>query len=265
LAFWIRGFGSGSHLDNQVSRAFDQTIGGFQVGADKRFPTGWGDIYLGGFSGYFYASRDFLDSSGDGHTNAFSVGGYTTLIHPSGFYADLVIKNTWLWNHFSVPTSGEVNPFSSADYSDETVGGSIEIGKRWDVGKLFLEPQGQLAGAWADSESYSASNGLTVRGSSQGSLRGRLGLRAGLHLKSWHIAFEPFAGVFVINEFLGGDRVTTDQTNFFPTLSGAAVDVTAGLNARITDSLFIYCQYEYENADKFRMPWAVNTGLRWQW
>jgi len=29
----------------------------------------------------------------------------------------------------------------------ETVGGSIEIGKRWDIGKLFLEPQGQLAGA----------------------------------------------------------------------------------------------------------------------
>ena len=79
------------------------------------------------------------------------------------------------------------------------------------------------------------------------------------------MAFEPFAGAFVINEFLGGDRVTTDQNNFFPTLSGAAVDVTAGLNARITNSLFIYGQYEYENADKFRIPWAVSAGLRWKW
>lgn len=193
------------------------------------------------------------------------MGAYTTLIHPSGFYADLVIKNTWMWNHFSVPTSGEINPNASADYSDETFGGSIEIGKRFDIGKFFLEPQGQLEGAWADSESYTASNGLRVSASSQGSLRGRLGVRAGLHLESGHMAFEPFVGGFVINEFLGGDRITTNQTNFFPTLSGVGVDVTAGLNARITDSIYIYGQYEYENADKFRTPWAVNAGLRWQW
>ena len=38
----------------------------------------------------------------------------------------------------------------------------------------------------------------------------------------------------------------------FPTLSGVGVDVTAGLNARITDSIYIYGQYEYENADKLR-------------
>jgi outer membrane autotransporter protein len=164
-----------------------------------------------------------------------------------------------------VPTNGSVNPNSFADYSDETLGGSLEIGKRWDFGKLFLEPQGELAGAWADSESYNASNGLRVRASSQGSLRGRLGLRTGLHLECGRMAFEPFAGAFVINEFLGGDTVTTNQTSFSPTLSGPAVDVTAGLNARITDSIYLYGQYEYENADKFRQPWAVNAGLRWQW
>jgi outer membrane autotransporter protein len=164
-----------------------------------------------------------------------------------------------------VPTTGEVNPSSGADYSDETIGGSIEIGKRWDFGKFFLEPQGQLAGAWADSQSYHASNGLRVNASSQGSLRGRLGLRTGLHLELRNMAFEPFVGVFSLNEFLGGDRVTTDQTQFFPTQSGGAVAVTAGVNSRITNSRFFYGQYEYENADKFRVPWAVNVGLRWQW
>jgi len=59
--------------------------------------------------------------------------------------------------------------------------------------------------------------------------------------------------------------VTTNQTQFFPTQSGPAVDVTAGVNARITDSLYMYGQYEYENADKLRIPWTVNVGLRWQW
>ena len=41
--------------------------------------------------------------------------------------------------------------------------------------------------------------------------------------------FEPYAKVSVINEFLGSYQITTDQTGFFPTLSGAAVEAAAGL------------------------------------
>jgi outer membrane autotransporter protein len=43
---WVRGFGSGSHIDDQVSRSFHQNLGGFQVGADKRLVTRYGDLYL---------------------------------------------------------------------------------------------------------------------------------------------------------------------------------------------------------------------------
>jgi hypothetical protein len=64
------------------------------------------------------------------------------------------------------------------------------------------------------------------------------------------MSYMAFAGVFCVNEFLGGDRVTTKHTQFFPTQSGPAVDVTAGVNARITDSIYMFGQYEYENADK---------------
>src|SRR5262249_26464586 len=56
---WLRGFGSGSHINDQVSRSFDQQLGGFQIGADKRLITHFGDLYVGGFLGYFYAHRDF--------------------------------------------------------------------------------------------------------------------------------------------------------------------------------------------------------------
>ena len=45
--------------------------------------------------------------------------------------------------------------------------------------------------------------------------------------------FEPYAKVSVINEFLGSYQITTDQTGFFPTLSGAAVETAAGLTARL--------------------------------
>jgi outer membrane autotransporter protein len=120
-------------------------------------------------------------------------------------------------------------------------------------------------GAWADSISYTASNGLSVNGESQYSLRGRLGLRTGVRFNCSDKIFEPFATVSVVNEFLGGYTVTTSQTPFDPTFSGASIEAAIGLNARLSRSVYFYGQYQYENSDKVRSPWAVNAGLSWQW
>jgi outer membrane autotransporter protein len=269
---WIRGFGSGAHINDQVSRSFDQQLGGFQIGADKRLVTRYGDLYLGGFAGYFYAHRDFqnqpFNQDSTGTTQAFSLGAYGTLIHPSGFYADLVLKYTQLWNDFDAPnlrsTLG-LGPSATANYSIPTFGASLEIGKRWDFGHFFLEPQGQIEGAWAGGTDYTVSTGLRVSADSQTSLRGRLGVRAGYHFDWGSMAFEPYAKVSVINEFLGGDRIATNQTAFFPTLSGVGIQAAGGLTARVSDSIYIYGEYDYANSDKTRIPWAVDAGLRWAW
>jgi outer membrane autotransporter protein len=269
---WVRGFGSESHINDQVSRSFNQDLGGFQIGADKRLVTRCGDLYLGGFLGYFHARRDFqnqpFDDDATGTTNAFSVGAYSTLIHPSGFYADLVVKYTQLWDDFDAPNFlsflGLGCP-GTADYTIPTFGASLEIGKRWDFGHFFLEPQGQIEGAWAGGADYTVSTGLRVNTDSQTSLRGRLGVRAGLHFDWGPRAFEPYAKVSVTNEFLGGDRITTNQTAFFPTLSGVGIQAAGGVTARLTDRLYVYGEYDYANSDKIRMPWAVDVGFRWQW
>jgi outer membrane autotransporter protein len=265
LDFWVRAFGSGSSFYNQASRNFFQDLGGFQFGADKRFITKLGDVYLGAFLGYFRASRDFLDGDGDGHTDAFSVGAYTTLVQPNGFYADLVVKHTYMWNEFEVPTIGEAVSTATANWNLPTVGASLEVGKRWDFGHFFLEPQGQIIGAWADSTSYTASNGLVVNGESQYSLRGRIGLRTGHTFNCGDKILEPFVTVSGGNEFLGSYTVSTDQTPFNPTLSGASVQAAIGLNARLSRSVYFYGQYEYDYSDKIRTPWSVNAGFSWQW
>ena len=153
----------------------------------------------------------------------------------------------------------------TANYSIPTFGASLEIGKRWDFGHFFLEPQGQIAGAWAGGADYTVSTGLRVSADSQTSLRGRLGLRAGYHFDWGSRAFEPYAKVSVINEFLGGDRITTNQTAFFPTLSGVGIQAAGGVTARLTDSIYLYGEYDYANSDKIRIPWAVDAGLRWVW
>ena len=109
------------------------------------------------------------------------------------------------------------------------------------------------------------STGLTVNAESQTSLRGRLGVRVGYHFDWGPKAFEPYAKVSVINEFLGGDRITTDQTSFSPTLSGVGIQAAGGVTARLTDSIYLYGEYDYANSDKIRIPWAVDACLRWEW
>jgi outer membrane autotransporter protein len=263
IGTWVRGFGNGMHINDQVSRAFDQNAGGFQLGADKRFAALQADLYLGGFLSYFNASRGFLDG-GDGSTNAISVGTYATWINPKGWYADLVLKYTQLWNYFHTPLSdGSV---STGDYSIPSLGGSLEVGKRFDVGKFFIEPQAQLAGVWEAGNNYSASNGLMVGGSDQFSLRGRLGLRAGMDFAfSNGTALEPYLKFSAVHEFLAGDRITANEIGFNPTLGGTLVDAGAGLAVRLNKSVYLYGEYDYANGDKIRAPWAVNAGVRWQW
>ena len=263
IGTWVTGFGNGMHINDQVSRAFDQNTGGFQLGADKRFAALNGDLYVGGFLSYFNASRDFLDG-GNGSTNALSLGAYTTWMNPKGWYADLVLKYTQLWNYFNTPASD--GSTSTGFYSIPSLGGSLEVGKRFDLGKFFIEPQAQLAGVWEAGDNYSASNGLMVGGSDQYSLRGRLGLRAGMHFAlSNGIEIEPYLKVSAVHEFLTGDQITLNETGFNPTLSGTWVDAAAGITARVSQSVYLYGEYDYANGDKIRQPWAVNAGVRWQW
>jgi outer membrane autotransporter protein len=60
-------------------------------------------------------------------------------------------------------------------------------------------------------------------------------------------------------------RITTNQTSFFPTLSGVGIQAAGGVTARMTDSIYLYGEYDYANNDRVRIPWAVDAGLRWVW
>jgi outer membrane autotransporter protein len=263
---WVRGFGSGTRIDNSGSRTFDQNAGGFQIGADKRVSSLWsGDLYLGIFGGYVYASRDFRDG-GEGSANEMSLGAYTTWIHPNGWYADLVVKYSQMWNYFRTPNlNGSI---STADYDVPALGGSLEVGKRFDLGRglFFIEPQAQLAAVWIDGGSYGVSNGLRVSGDNQTSLQGRLGGRAGMHIDlSQQRAFELYLKAEAIQEFLTGNTVTTNSTPSDSNLSGTVGRFGGGVTAKVSRSTYLYAEYDYATGDHFQQPWFVNVGLRWQW
>ena len=61
------------------------------------------------------------------------------------------------------------------------------------------------------------------------------------------------------------DRITTNQTSFFPTFSGVGIQAAGGVTARLADSIYLYGEYDYAKSDKVRIPWAVDAGIRWAW
>ena len=55
-------------------------------------------------------------------------------------------------------------------------------------------------------------------------------------------------------------RITSNQTSFFPTLSGVGIQAAGGVTGGMTDSIYLYGEYDYANNDRVRIPWAVNAG-----
>jgi outer membrane autotransporter protein len=211
-------------------------------------------------------------------TNARRGAGFTQKAKPRRFvsevslsndfqwYADLVFKYSKLWNYFSTPTA--VGTLSKGQYDIPTLGGSLELGRRFDFAgrRFFVEPQAQLAGAWASAMDYQATNGLRVHGDDQYSLQGRLGLRTGLQFSlGGSRVLEPYLIASVIHEFETGNQVQTNTTGFANNLAGTTGRFGAGVTASVSPRICLYAEYDYSVGDKLSEPWAVNLGFRWQW
>jgi outer membrane autotransporter protein len=77
-------------------------------------------------------------------------------------------------------------------------------------------------------------------------------------------ALEPYAKTEAIEEFLTGNTVRTDSTNFDSHLSGTVGRFGCGVTAKLGQSVYLYGEYDYATGDHIQAPWAVNAGLRWQ-
>jgi hypothetical protein len=51
----------------------------------------------------------------------------------------------------------------------------------------------------------------------------------------------------------------------FATPKGIRIQAAGAVTTRLTDSIYLYGEYDYANSDKIRIPWAVDAGLRWEW
>ncbi|ENU7888628.1 autotransporter domain-containing protein, partial [Escherichia coli] len=70
---------------------FEQTLTGMTVGIDSRNDIPEGIATLGAFMGYSHSHIGF-DRGGHGSVDSYSLGGYASWEHESGFYLDGVVK-----------------------------------------------------------------------------------------------------------------------------------------------------------------------------
>jgi outer membrane autotransporter protein len=74
-----------------------------------------------------------------------------------------------------------------------------------------------------------------------------------------------YAKAEVIEESLTGNTVRTESTGFDSSLSGTVGRFGGGFAAKLSQSIYIYGEYDYATGNDIQAPWSVTAGLRWQW
>ena len=137
---WLRGFGENAGYDPHSPADFHQDIAGAQGGIDgvTAGPLG-GDSVIAGLLGGYVHSGLTLDHTPDHATyEGGTIGGYLTYLN-AGFHADLLLKA-------DLVTVTYAQGVLSDDVAARSLGGSVELGYKYDVGPgFYLNPLAQLA------------------------------------------------------------------------------------------------------------------------
>ena len=259
---WTRGYGAEQHVDSGTSRAFQQQVGGMEIGADKALPVAGGTLYLGGLIGQGQGRQDFGEAS-KGMIDSVTVGGYASYLDQTGLYVDGALKYSRLDNDINITSN--LGDKVKADYRTHAVSADMQVGKPIDLGKgWFVEPQVGLQVARISGGQFTASNGLTVEQDAMHSVQSRVGGMLGRELKLDNgLSVKPYAKVSWITEHAGDSHVQVSGVKLDSRLPVSRGELGGGLmvSAASGHNLFVEGGYTKGNDQ----PWAVTAGYRYQW
>jgi outer membrane autotransporter protein len=198
---WMRGFGESAGYDPSSSADFHQNIAGAQGGIDgvTRGPLGGDSVIVGLLGGYVHSDLDLEHLPDRAIYEGGSVGGYLVYLN-GGFHADLLLKADLL------TVSYEQGPLSE-DVAARSLGGSLELGYKFDVGAgFYLNPLGQLAYVSTDIDDGWLTEGAPMTFADGESLRSRTGLRFGYLALLDDALVEPYLDAHLLHEFAGANR-----------------------------------------------------------
>ena len=272
LSAWLRGSGEKLNFNNKLTGSgFNETHYSGEAGVDYKI----GDdipnnVYFGAFAGYGSAQRDFT-IAGDATSDSAFGGLYATVSAKSGWYLDLTAKFNNFKNRFTaIAQTGER---STADYHNWAIGGSVEAGKRCDVGGgLFFEPQIQGALTAISGVTYTTGSGMSVMQLPATALRARGGFRFGYDIEtSSRGTFSLYVKGYYGSQWVyDGQRNITaagsgQTTRFSTVIKGDFIEGGAGVAWQFNTTTQVYFDYSTSDAANYIKPWGLNLGVRFMW
>ncbi|WP_148292455.1 autotransporter outer membrane beta-barrel domain-containing protein, partial [Escherichia coli] len=228
--------GNPGRFTTDAGAGFEQTLTGMTVGIDSRNDIPEGIATLGAFMGYSHSHIGF-DRGGHGSVGSYSLGGYASWEHESGFYLDGVVK----LNRFESNVAGKMSSGGAANgsYHSNGLGGHIETGMRFTDGNWNLTPYASLTGFTADNPEYHLSNGMESKSVDTRSIYRELGATLSYNMRLGNgMEIEPWLKAAVRKEFVDDNRVKVNNDgNFVNDLSGRRGIYQAGIKASFSSTL----------------------------
>lgn len=257
----------GSKLDLGGRHGFENEYMYYEVGYDKIVRETSKYTWYGGVA-FSYGEGDSRYSRGDGENESKAASLYLTQINKGGSYLDLVFKLGRWDNDFAVyNTRGER---ITGETESTGISFSAEYGKKIALNKngFYIEPQAQLTYGHLDGDTYTTSNGVSVRQEGIESLVGRVGFNIG-----WDVSKNSnvYLKANILHEFLGDYGVSMSDAAGRVYLSGDYGDTWFEYGAgaafkfgKPESANFFYCDVERSEGGDLDMEWRWNAGFRFE-
>ncbi|SEM92488.1 outer membrane autotransporter barrel domain-containing protein [Pseudomonas sp. ok272] len=273
-AGWGRVYGSNLRKSwtGTVAPSFDGSLQGFQIGHDLfASTTDGGQLQRAGFFVGHSDLRGDVDGFAEGFQDRRSgrvkldgdhLGGYWTLVDPSGWYLDTVAMWTRLDGDNRSERGVKMNTDGHALALSLEAGYPMAVSPNWVV-----EPQAQVIHQQIDLDNQN--DGISdVSFDAQDYWTGRVGARLKGRYLVQDVPLEPYLRANLWRTFGGSDTVTYDDTTRIKTEHKASsADVGGGLVAKLSSSVSVYGSVDYStHLDSNDLNGVSGTlGLRMSW
>lgn len=256
---WARAF---QGQDEYGSKNVENDYYGVQVGYDHKIEGT--NVLLGGAFSYTHGDSTFDVGEGDNYTYALTA--YGTWLAENGMFVDGTLKYGRLSSDVDLATAQSGQLLSgSMDYDTQAMSASIEAGWRFPVASFaYIEPQLEVmyGHIWSDNASW---NDIDVMIESADTLVGRAGFMAGLTCPNKKGG--AYLRASVLHDWEGDADTTFRQEGGVPRtlteeLGDTWYELGIGAHWNVTDTTYIYGDFEYADGGEIDTPWKYSIGVR---
>lgn len=269
---WIRTYGKHMKVDDKANTSMN--LYGVEGGIDALFDVLDGKLYAGVMAGTVESHDiDIRTSQGkaaDGTAKAPSIGAYMTWIGQNNWFVDLTAR------HFWVHTDIEREDYSNGyDVERNFWAFSAETGKMFymdspefmNIGTdshsmLSIEPKVELRYKRGEGMNFKMDNGTRGSVDATESVATKFNLQMNYLPDGLESEWKPFIEVGVYNEWIGHTDMNFAGTDIRSSeTKGLGFEVTAGVNATISDDTYVYGAITAE-IGKVYTSYLLNLGIR---